>query len=100
MDKGRVELSWFPGGRTNICYNALDRNIQNGLGDSTALLWEGNDPAESSSMTYAELLALVNQIANYLIKCKRSRQSANFPGHRFYTRLANRTPQLADCPSD
>ena len=37
MDKGRVELR-FPGGRTNICYNALDRNIQNGLGDSTALL--------------------------------------------------------------
>ena len=89
MDKGRVELSWFPGGRTNICYNALDRNIQNGLGDSTALLWEGNDPAESSSMTYAELLALVNQIANYLKSI----------GVKKGDRVALYMPMLAELPA-
>src|SRR5690606_19457268 len=32
---------WFVGGQTNVSYNCLDRNIQNGRGEKIALLWEG-----------------------------------------------------------
>jgi hypothetical protein len=30
MSKGPVHASWFKGGRTNICYNALDRHVEAG----------------------------------------------------------------------
>ena len=32
---------WFVGGKTNVSYNCLDRNVQAGLGDKTAIIWEG-----------------------------------------------------------
>jgi acetyl-CoA synthetase len=32
---------WFVGGRTNVAYNCLDRQIELGRGDKTAILWEG-----------------------------------------------------------
>ncbi len=54
------------GGRTNVCYNALDRHVAAGNGTKVALHWEGNDPGEDATLTYAELTALVCQIANYL----------------------------------
>lgn len=47
---------------TNICYNCLDRNIESGKGDKTAIYWEGNEPGLDSSMTYNQLLARVCQV--------------------------------------
>ena len=38
--KGRVHTAFFEGGRTNICYNALDRYIERGHGSQPCLLWE------------------------------------------------------------
>ncbi len=32
---------WFVGGKTNVAYNCLDRQIELGRGDKTAILWEG-----------------------------------------------------------
>eukprot|EP01134_Creolimax_fragrantissima_P001266 CFRG1266T1 len=64
--KGKVEISWFEGGETNICYNAVDRHIANGKGDQVAFFWEGNEPSDQSSLTYHELLARVCQISNVL----------------------------------
>src|SRR5438552_5168640 len=32
---------WFVGGRTNLAYNCLDRQIELGRGDKPAILWEG-----------------------------------------------------------
>jgi acetyl-CoA synthetase len=37
-------MSWFKGGKTNIAYNCLDRNVQLGRGDELAFIWEGNEP--------------------------------------------------------
>ena len=34
--KGKINISWFDGGKTNICYNALDRHVQEGRGDKVA----------------------------------------------------------------
>jgi acetyl-CoA synthetase len=49
-----------------VCYNALDRHVASGAGERVALHWEGNDVDDSASYTYAQLTALVCQIANYL----------------------------------
>ncbi|XP_020581336.1 acetyl-coenzyme A synthetase, chloroplastic/glyoxysomal [Phalaenopsis equestris] len=64
--KGIVKIEWFIGGITNICYNALDVNIEAGNGDKVAILWEGNEPDQDGKLTYNELLEKVCQLSNYL----------------------------------
>ncbi|KAK1369809.1 Acetate--CoA ligase [Heracleum sosnowskyi] len=64
--KGNVNIKWFEGGITNICYNCLDRNIESGNGDKIAIYWEGNEPGADASLTYTQLLQRVCQLANYL----------------------------------
>ncbi|MGI9427175.1 MAG: acetate--CoA ligase [Bythopirellula sp.] len=56
---------WFVGGKTNVSYNCLDRNIEQGLGDRTAILWEG-EPGDSRTITYSELHRDVCKFANCL----------------------------------
>jgi acetyl-CoA synthetase len=56
---------WFAGGKTNASYNCLDRNIAAGLGNRTAILWEG-EPGDSQKLTYAELHREVCKFANVL----------------------------------
>ena len=56
---------WFKEGKLNITYNCLDRHINNGLGDKTALIWEG-EPGDSKSFTYKELLIQVCKASNAL----------------------------------
>ena len=62
--KGRI--AWFKGGKLNITYNCLDRHVEGGHGNETAILWEGNDPSESRRYSYAEVLAEVERFANVL----------------------------------
>ncbi len=62
----KAEIQWFSGGKLNVSYNCLDRHVLAGHGDKTALIWEGNDPAESKTFTYNELLADVQKFANVL----------------------------------
>ena len=56
---------WFVGGKINISYNCLDRHVQNGKSDKTAILWEG-EPGEVRKVSYGELLADVQKFANAL----------------------------------
>ena len=63
-----ARIEWFKGGKLNISYNCLDRHVEAGHGDQTALIWEGNDPAEDAQVTYKELLEQVCQFANVLKK--------------------------------
>jgi acetyl-CoA synthetase len=44
---------WFDGGQLNVSYNCIDRHLAQ-RGEQTALLWEGDDPADSA-ITYREL---------------------------------------------
>jgi hypothetical protein len=53
---------WFKGGKTNICYNAVDRNIEAGNGNKVAMIWEGNDVGQDGKLTYSELLEKVCQV--------------------------------------
>ncbi|KAI8126081.1 Acetyl-coenzyme A synthetase [Lucilia cuprina] len=40
ITKGPISIKWMEGASTNICYNLLDRNIRNGLGDTIAYYCE------------------------------------------------------------
>ena len=61
-----ADIKWFINGKLNVSYNCLDRHVEAGHGDQAALIWEGNDPKESSNLTYSELLAKVERAANAL----------------------------------
>jgi acetyl-CoA synthetase len=60
------DIKYFEGGKLNLSYNCLDRHVENGHGNKTALIWEGNTPGESKKFSYAELLDQVQKIANVL----------------------------------
>ncbi len=56
---------WFIGGKTNLCYNCVDRHALGARRDKTALIWEG-EPGEVRRLTYAELHAEVQKFASAL----------------------------------
>ena len=60
------EIKWFDGGTLNACYNCLDRHVEAGHGDATAVIWEGNDPSDDKTFSYNELLAEVKKFANVM----------------------------------
>nr|XP_010942302.1 acetyl-coenzyme A synthetase, chloroplastic/glyoxysomal [Elaeis guineensis] len=67
VGKGTVRIEvMVQGATTNICYNALDRNVEAGNGGKVAIYWEGNEPGQDGQLTYAELLDKVCQLSNYL----------------------------------
>ncbi|MBM41019.1 MAG: acetate--CoA ligase [Acidobacteria bacterium] len=66
VDYNKAEIAWYLGGKLNVCYNCVDRHVEAGRGDATALIWEGNDPADNKTYTYAELHAEVQRAANAL----------------------------------
>ena len=61
-----ANIKWFEGGKLNACYNCLDRHVEAGHGDATAIIWEGNNPDEDKTFTYSELLEQVKRFANVL----------------------------------
>ena len=65
-DFHKAEIAWYLGGKLNACYNCVDRHVEAGRGGNTALIWQGNDPAESKTYTYAELQAEVQRAGNAL----------------------------------
>ena len=60
------DIAWFEGAKLNASYNCLDRHVEAGRGSRVAIIWEGNDPGESRSFTYAELHKEVQRFANVL----------------------------------
>lgn len=60
------KIRWYLGGKLNAAYNCLDRHLTSN-GNTTAILWEGNDPSESKKLTYNELHEQVCKMANVLI---------------------------------
>eukprot|EP00118_Oscarella_pearsei_P017215 m.169693 g.169693 ORF g.169693 m.169693 type:complete len:698 (+) comp39012_c0_seq7:39-2132(+) len=65
--KGKIFIEWFKGGKTNVCYNVLDHQIsKKGSGDKVAFFWVGNDPADSKTITYSQLLTEVCKFSNVL----------------------------------
>ena len=64
-EDNRPFFKWFEDGKLNVSYNCLDRNIQAGLGDKTAIIFEADD-GTVTRVTYSELLVRVSRLANAL----------------------------------
>jgi acetyl-CoA synthetase len=54
FDYNSAEVAWFEGGKLNVSVNCVDRHLES-RGDKVAILWEGNEPGETRSISYREL---------------------------------------------
>ncbi|MFF1029770.1 acetate--CoA ligase [Proteus mirabilis] len=67
FDPGHIRIRWFEDGQLNISQNCLDRHLEK-RADQVAIIWEGDSPNESKSITYRQLHQDVCQFANVLKK--------------------------------
>jgi acetyl-CoA synthetase len=58
-------FKWFEDGTLNASYNCLDRQVEAGLGDKTAIIFESDD-GNVSKVSYRDLLAQTCRMANAL----------------------------------
>ena len=58
-------FTWFNDGKLNASHNCLDRHVDAGRGDKVAFYWHGEE-GEQRAITYADLLADVQRLANAL----------------------------------
>ncbi|QXQ18051.1 acetate--CoA ligase [Pseudomonas tolaasii] len=56
---------WFAGGQLNVSYNCIDRHLAQ-RADQPAFIWEGDDPANASKISYRQLHQNVSRLANVL----------------------------------
>ena len=61
-----VDIKWYEGGKLNLCHNCVDRHVEDGKGDVTALIWEADEPGEVRRLSYKELHEEVQRFANVL----------------------------------
>ncbi|MDI4637096.1 MULTISPECIES: acetate--CoA ligase [Halomonadaceae] len=61
--RDNVDIRWYEDGTLNVSSNCLDRHLET-RGDKPAIIWEGDDPSESKTLTYRELHARTCQLAN------------------------------------
>ena len=64
-DINNLYIKWYEDGVLNVSYNCIDRHIEK-FGDKVAILWEGDDPADTKKITYKELLIEVCRFSNGL----------------------------------
>ncbi len=64
-----VSIKWFEDGTLNVSANCVDRHLAT-RGDQVAIIWEGDDPADSKLITYRQLHEEVCRFANVLRNCE------------------------------
>ena len=57
-----VEIKWYEDGVLNLCHNCVDRHLPERANDP-AIVWEGDEPGVTRTITYAELKGRVNDVA-------------------------------------
>jgi acetyl-CoA synthetase len=65
FDRENFHIRWYADGVLNACANCLDRHLPARAND-VAIIWEGDDPADSRHITYGEAHASVCRMANVL----------------------------------
>jgi acetyl-CoA synthetase len=65
FDENDFHIRWYEDGVLNVSANCIDRHLAT-RGDQTAIIWEGDNPAESKHISYRELHAEVCRFANVL----------------------------------
>ena len=63
--KDDVKIKWFYDGTLNVSANCIDRHLKKN-GKKTAIIWVGDDPADTKKITYKELHKNVSKAANAL----------------------------------
>jgi len=63
VDFSKGKIAWFEGATLNVSYNCLDRHLPE-RADQVAIIWEGDNPDSSESITYQELYEMVCKFAN------------------------------------
>jgi len=67
LDAGRPHFPrWFPDGRMNTCFNAVDRHVRDGRADQLAVVHDSPVTSTTSALTYAELQDEVARFAGVL----------------------------------
>lgn len=51
----QIEHRWFADGCINVCYNCVDRHLNDGRRHKTAIIWQGDGNDEVRTLTYGEL---------------------------------------------
>jgi acetyl-CoA synthetase len=59
------DATWFEDGKLNISANCIDRHLEKNA-NKTALIWEGDNPSETTSVSYQELHDEVCRLSNAL----------------------------------
>jgi len=67
VDYTKGQIEWFKGGELNVAYNCIDRHLSE-RADQVAIIWEGDNPDVSESVTYQQLHDKVAKFANGLKK--------------------------------
>ena len=60
-----VGIKWFEDGVLNLCHNAVDRHLAE-RSQQEAIIWEGDEPGTTRTISYGELHAAVVRMANCL----------------------------------
>ncbi len=60
-----LDITWFNNGKLNACFNCVDRHLETRK-NQVAIIWEGNSPHETQSITYEQLHQKICQFANVL----------------------------------
>ena len=63
FEHSNVSIKWYEDGELNVSANCIDRHLAT-RGDQTAIIWEGDNPDESTHITYNELHTQVCKLAN------------------------------------
>ena len=58
---------WFAGGKTNVCYNAVDLHVEQGFGDQIAIIHDSPITNSQQKISYAELQQKVGKLAGALL---------------------------------
>ncbi|MCE2475155.1 MAG: acetate--CoA ligase [Alphaproteobacteria bacterium] len=62
-----VHIRWFHDGTLNVCANCVDRHLESRR-DQAAIVWEGDRPGDTRTISYGELHEEVCRMANVLLK--------------------------------
>lgn len=60
---------WFPGAKLNTCYNAVDRHVEAGHADRTALIWDSPVTGKKQDYSFAQLRNEVALTAGMMQDC-------------------------------
>ena len=49
------DIRWFSDGQTNVCYNCVDRHVNEGRGETVAIIYDGDEPGDVKKYTYNQV---------------------------------------------